>query len=299
MHPTARQPRHSPSTGQPAATPHVIEVPAAGAGQRRVTPQVRDTIVRLYDDGEGLTIRAIAADLSLAYGTVHRALWNANVQMRERGGSTHRAAGTSRPDRRRPGGHLMPRELEVLRHVVAGNGDEATVAALMSTSPSAVHGLWTRLLTRLRVGNRAQAVCYAYDRALIDLGPQPIHTPRLTTQETALLRHLADGATHSDLSARLGVTAAALYTRRRHLYAKLGAHTAPQAIALAYQHRILIPHGPPHHVTHRAPDTPHPPQPNNHPVPNADEIPGEPRRAYRHTSRAPAHATHPSPRTRP
>ena len=61
---------------------------------------------------------------------------------------------------------LTPREAEVLRHVARG-GSNTAIARALSIIESTVKAHVTRLLTKLDIRSRAQAVVFAYDNGVV------------------------------------------------------------------------------------------------------------------------------------
>jgi len=63
--------------------------------------------------------------------------------------------------------------------------------------------------------------------------------PRLTSKETELLGHLADGKSYSQAAERMGVALSTVQSYIRNLYRKLDVHSQTQALLRAREHRLL------------------------------------------------------------
>ncbi|RRR98486.1 response regulator [Glycomyces terrestris] len=78
-----------------------------------------------------------------------------------------RFAARIRPADRAPGSPLTPRELEVLRLIADGRSN-AEIAAALHLSPETVKTFVSRILTKLGLRDRVQAVVYAFRNGLVD-----------------------------------------------------------------------------------------------------------------------------------
>lgn len=63
--------------------------------------------------------------------------------------------------------------------------------------------------------------------------------PELTPRETEVLRAIAEGHASKTIADRLGIALKTVETHRRNLYAKLGIHTAAQAVRVAIKTFLL------------------------------------------------------------
>lgn len=71
---------------------------------------------------------------------------------------------------------------------------------------------------------------------------QAAKVDQLTEREHDVLRHMARGATNSEIAAALIVSEATVKTHVGSIFAKLGVRDRPAAIVFAYDHGIVEPH---------------------------------------------------------
>ncbi len=71
---------------------------------------------------------------------------------------------------------------------------------------------------------------------------QAARIDQLTEREHDVLRHMARGATNTEISAALIVSEATVKTHVGSIFAKLGVRDRAAAIVFAYDHGIVEPH---------------------------------------------------------
>lgn len=64
--------------------------------------------------------------------------------------------------------------------------------------------------------------------------------PILTDREEQILKQIADGLTNREISCRLSISESTVENHIHHIYAKLGVSNRAQAVAHAFQLRIMV-----------------------------------------------------------
>jgi DNA-binding NarL/FixJ family response regulator len=64
--------------------------------------------------------------------------------------------------------------------------------------------------------------------------------PVLTDREEQILRLIADGFTNREISCNLSISESTVENHVHHIYAKLGISNRAQAVAYAFQLRIIV-----------------------------------------------------------
>jgi len=116
----------------------------------------------------------------------------ARVQRLVARSTASRVNGESRLDLRRPHSNLTPRESEILRLLVDGL-NQAEIAQRLVISPNTVATHIQRILTKLSVRNRAQAVAYAAREGLVPLhSDESLEAALGVSRQQAIARRIAD-----------------------------------------------------------------------------------------------------------
>lgn len=124
----------------------------------------------LSDGGEGLVIRVLVADDQAMVRAGLRLILSAESDIAVVGEATDGVEAVASVRRLRPDvSRLTERELEVLRHVARGLSN-AEIAASLVVSEATVKTHVARMLAKLGLRDRVQAVVYAYERGLVRPG---------------------------------------------------------------------------------------------------------------------------------
>jgi DNA-binding NarL/FixJ family response regulator len=93
----------------------------------------------------------------------------------------------------------------------------------------------------------APAVTSRLISAFARLRPRPLAAVRdkLTLRETDVLRLVAEGLSNQEIASRLVISEQTVKTHVSSILAKLGVRDRTQAVVIAYESRLVVPHTPP------------------------------------------------------
>lgn len=132
--------------------------------------------------------------------------------------------------------NLTERERHVLMRLAEGESNRQ-IAKNLSITPSTARTHTRNVLTKLGVSSRVLAIASAQpvQVSIPALVPQPVPADpvdALTRREREVLGCMVEVLARASIAARLGVSPNTVRTHVRHILAKLGVHSTPEAVAL-------------------------------------------------------------------
>jgi|SRR5947209_11786374 len=132
--------------------------------------------------------------------------------------------------------NLTEREHDVLLRLAEGESNRQ-IARNLDIAPATARTHTRNVLTKLGVQSRVLAIASArpVHAAIPALSPQPERggpISSLTRREREVLGCMVEGLTRASIAARLNLSPNTVRTHARNIFAKLGVHSTPEAVAL-------------------------------------------------------------------